>query len=209
MFINSNFNDYYDFVQKNGQDPAIVYNRKEDHIELRTLDKETIAKLEAIFILQRRLNCIGKRRIGDPGYEVFVIAGRLFAVRPDGVQIDDVEAELKFHNIRERNDYIWIRPKYKNVTTKLLEDICSDLGAPIFCFRRNFVIINPNLKARGYKPNAFDVYSLIFNFFQSAEPEMVPANDKTKMQSHGFDNHSFKREAGGPTRKRKKLISTL
>ncbi len=66
------------------------------------------------------------------------------------------------------------------------------------------ITLNPRLEDYSNKAPAEVVWREIESFLSAAEPTPVPQSDTSKLTAHGFDNNSFKREKGGPTRKRKK-----
>jgi len=69
----------------------------------------------------------------------------------------------------------------------------------------NCWVLNPCLKDMKFPVDPVVVYTQIFNSLQAPELQTVEVQNKYKVLSHGMDNASFKRESGGPTRKRKKI----
>jgi hypothetical protein len=65
--------------------------------------------------------------------------------------------------------------------------------------------LNPSLKDVKFPVDPVVVYTAIFNSLQASELQTLEVQNKYKVLAHGMDNDSFKREPGGPTRKRKKL----
>jgi hypothetical protein len=65
--------------------------------------------------------------------------------------------------------------------------------------------LNPSLKEVKFPVDPVVVYTQICNSLQVPEPQLVQVDDKYKALAHGMDICSFKREPGGPTRKRKKI----
>jgi hypothetical protein len=64
--------------------------------------------------------------------------------------------------------------------------------------------LNPSLKDIKFPVDPVVVYTSIFNSLQASEPQTLEVHDSYKALAHGMDACSFKREPGGPTRKRKK-----
>jgi hypothetical protein len=108
---------------------------------------------------------------------------------------------------------------YSNALGKSFEALCkpeklmtlhTHFGAPIFGL--NYLeyenpqswTLNPSLKEVKFPVDPVVVYTAIFNSLQAPEPQMLEVDDSYKALAHGMDTGSFKREPGGPTRKRKK-----
>jgi hypothetical protein len=64
--------------------------------------------------------------------------------------------------------------------------------------------LNPRLKDLNFPIHAAQVVQRLMQFMAPVDPQPVKTADKYRVQAHGFNKESFRREPGGPTRKRKK-----
>jgi hypothetical protein len=233
MYINSDFSDYYDFCTKYGQDPKIVYNRKTSAVKVpakighsidynNNLDPQQFLRTIYNVICElnhSRVYCRGRWTHLYP-ISFYCIGGHPYFL------IHETNTTLSFS---EAWDYMKSKRKEKNslfsnystavlsnfgslcVPEKLMQ-LHAYLHAPIFGIdfyireSPNACILNPCLKAIKFPEDPVVVYTLIFNSLQTPEPKMLEVQDSYKALAHGMDSGSFKREPGGPTRKRKKII---
>lgn len=229
MYINSDFTDYYDFCTGFGQDPKIVYNRKTESISPKAKSGLINARLDpsdpADFFrmladLVGNLNPSVSVRAGgvwkvDYPISFYSIGGHPhFWISETNQIVAYPEArEYRASKQDKKKSFIFYRPRdyTKDLTTENLTALHRYLETPVFgvdmstAGMRTTWIKNPNLKNLKFPVDPFDVYAKIFTYFQAPEPTMVQVEDKYKALAHGMDNMSFKREPGGPTRKRKKL----
>lgn len=64
--------------------------------------------------------------------------------------------------------------------------------------------LNPRLRQLHFPVHPAQVVQWLMQFMAPVDPQPVETEDKYRAQAHGFDKASFRREPGGPTRKRKK-----
>ena len=221
MYINSKFKDYYDFMLSTGQDEKIVWNRNPQVVELLDEDeKDILNEIDRYLgrftsVVSYKLSGDGTVELTSPVYQVFVLAGELFIVDPTGKLVEDEPAAIK--DIHDRTPkryryYPWLRTSAERPSKEDLITLCRSLNSPLITRntpklrnRRDWVI-NFSMKDRGL--NVIDphiVYALLMSYFQSEDPEMVEIDDEYKALAHGMDKTSFRRDTGGPTRKRKKI----
>jgi len=67
------------------------------------------------------------------------------------------------------------------------------------------VVLNPRLQDVFFPMNGGEAVQTIMGFLSAQDPKTVEIAAPYRIAAHGFDNASFRREKGGPTRKRKRL----
>jgi len=235
MYINSNFSDYYDFCTKYGQDSKIVYNRKTSKVPVNDkttrilgcvpLDSNNPAQFlklcaNAVELLNP-VKVYSKNTGWSLSYPISfycIGASPYFLIHETHTAVTFAEAwEYKNERHQQRNGYFCNRT---NALGKNFEALCKQeklislhthLGVPVFgldyldSINPQSWTLNPCLKDIKFPVDPVVVYTAIFNSLQASEPQTLEVQNKYKVLAHGMDNASFKREAGGPTRKRKKI----
>ena len=229
MYINSDFIDYYDFCTKYGQDPKIVYNRKTSTVP--TIDKKKLGyspldsadpsqflKLCSNVVRELNPSSVYTKNTGwSSSYPIsfYCVGGHPYFLIHETHTVASFMEAWNYKNDKQQQRGGWFSP-YS--TGKNFEALCKQekliqlhahLGVPLFGLNYNSGfggkwILNPCLKEVKFPVDPMVVYTAIFNSLQSPEPKLVQVDDKYKALAHGMDSCSFKREPGGPTRKRKK-----
>lgn len=209
MIIQSKFHDYYDSLAGQYRDEKIVYQRDEEIITT-PISNEISNYMRLDYIAgSRKYKCIN----------VLIFCGKIYPF---------FEVELTYPTvIRDfKTPYAHMEePKKKSYISSSTIHLPDYLGggienqeavvlnktiAPIILIengeRKNRVTKNPCLEDLKFHLHPFEVYQALFQFLAPTEPEMVKTEDKYKITSHGMDKTSFRRDKGGPTRKRKKQV---
>lgn len=233
MYINSNFSDYYDFCTKYGQDSKIIYNRKTSkvpvhnktriwHGPLNNNDPSHFLKLCANAVAELHPSKVYTKSTGwSNNYPIsfYCLGGNpYFLIHETHTAVSFAEAwEYKNDRHQKRNGYF---SNYTNALGKNFEALCkpeklislhAHLGTPVFGLNYQEYensqswTLNPCLKDIKFPVDPVVVYTQIFNSLQASEPQILEVQNKYKVLAHGMDSSSFKRESGGPTRKRKKI----
>lgn len=215
MIIQSKFHDYYDSFAGQYPDKKIIYKR-----ENALLNKSIIPK-EITQYLRQDNYIIG---VGYESINVLLFCGKIypFYYKKDytariTVEIRDFKNPYSYFPEPEKNNFSFIRtpiylPEYdgKGIENNEALRLCQEI-APIISIEYNGydvkVMKNPRLSDIKFHLHSFEVYQDLLQFLSPVEPEMAEIADKFKIISHGMDDTSFRREKGGPTRKRKKLIN--
>jgi len=204
MFIQSKFRDYYDnFISPENRDPKIVYKRE-------TSEKE-IQKVSLWNFLRSSDLIFGT---GNSHYvQVVLFCGKLY---PFGLTISN-----DFHLPEKDRKKIDYKNPYAEFQTKRYMTSSKEAGigadhpealelnrtlAPILLLRHNGrFILNPCLKDLQFPMHGAQVIQTLMGFLSAQDPETVEIADKYRIPAHGFDKTSFRKDKGGPTRKRKKI----
>lgn len=213
MIIRSKFKDYYDSLAGRFRDTQIVYKRERVNLDIgiapryiRGLSKYLYSKgdfapeltVELILFCGKvyPFSCLRRSRGG-----VF-LPPKMNYIRPYGdFVLSDIERE------RLPVDYV-----EGGLEDPLAERACRDLAPIIHIYRRGSfrlsveVVLNPALKEMKFPLHPYDAFQGLMAFMAPREPVMVEVADRYKVQGKGFDSHSFRREKGGPTRKRKRKL---
>jgi len=235
MYINSNFTDYYDFCTKYGQDSKIVYNRKTSKVsvapknkiwqpplELDVNDPSQFLKLCAHAVAALNPSKVYTKNTGwTQQYPIsfYCVGGSpYFLIHETHTVVSFLEA-WDYMSSKHGKKFSYFS-NYSNALGKSFEALCkheklmtlhTHFGAPIFGL--NYLeyenpqswTLNPSLKDIKFPVDPVVVYTTIFNSLRASEPQTLEVDDKYKVLAHGMDACSFKREPGGPTRKRKKI----
>jgi hypothetical protein len=226
MIIVSDFNDYYDSLAKQYRDPKIVYNRKQSQLFDDELKKETLLKN---FINQRvsisQTFGYGKREskeisvLGFCGYIFPFLFKFAEDYHKETITFDwDTPYQTVFKEDKGKRLPDWlfsnsnIDTAYtydgKGIPDKSLKEWQTKNKIPVILCTgsRSSITINPTLKDVKFPLSCFEAFQRIAGFLSSDEPITVQTEDIYKVKAAGFDIvESFRREKGGPTRKRKKL----
>lgn len=104
--------------------------------------------------------------------------------------------------------WVLLRSNFEKIEpgTELPEGVklCRLLG-PVVLLAHYVCVSNVPLRLVRLPVDPYTAFQDISSFLMSVEPYIPEMDDATKLGSHGFDEKTFKREPGGPTRKRKKL----
>lgn len=215
MIINSKFIDYYDSLAGQYPDKKVVYNRKRETFYDVDIPKE-------FHPIINKYCCGGTWTIGGRLSKrkdyvgVMLFCGKIF---PFGyAETNQVPRDFKtpYAEINQektryfRSPFIKI-PEYdgSGYEHPIAIELCQKYGPVIlvhFEYRDSYVEINPCLKKEKFHLDAYTVYQDILSFLMAHNPVVPEMNDEIKAEARGFDDLSFRREPGGPTRKRKKLI---
>jgi hypothetical protein len=223
MFIHSKHRDYYDNILSHlERDPKIVYKREETQIPISDAFKELrryTRELSFSIPLRQRTETVN----------VILFCGKVFPFyhkegeygnRPFKKEEDVFNYTSpyeKFPPEKEKTRYL---SEYQDLAVpesyqgegiehphalKLNREL-----APVILIRatnRQNVTLNPILKTWAFPLHAHTVVQCLMSFLAPVEPQMVQTEDKYRVAAHGFDKGSFRKEAGGPTRKRKKILA--
>lgn len=212
MIIQSKFHDYYDSLAGQYTDKQIVFNREEKPIK----DANSVPKELTKYL---RLESIV---LGDLSYEsisALIFCGVIYPFFQK-VQGSNTTRDFKepYSHLSEPKKLAYMStvaihlPKYKGegIPSVVALEFNKEF-APIVLIektRRGFTTTtNPSLVNLKFHLHPFDVYQALFQFLAPTEPPMVKIADEYKVITHGMDETSFRRDKGGPTRKRKKGIS--
>lgn len=210
MIIQSKFHDYYDSLAAQFTDKRIVYKRDEEQlIEREVIPKALIKylRLDAIIVGSAEYECIN----------AIIFCGKIYPFFESCKKYNQITRDYK-----DPYAHMAVPKKniYSNATTIHLpeyrgEGIYSIAAeklnktiAPIVLLEKNGyrfdATINPQLSRVKFHLHPFVVYQALFQFLAPVEPPMVKTSDSYKVIAHGMDETSFRRDKGGPTRKRKK-----
>lgn len=223
MFINSDFNDYYDFGQKFGQDPKVIYNRKKESFGF---DNKTLLNIEQnIATSIKNINsCLirhhTKKDENGKTNEIFsrclILCGKPYFLIENYTEyltwcnsleeyLNYIDEEIKTDNRFKWNLTFLKRNISEFPSNEKLEQLNRHFNSPILLFLGGMNMDKDVcLKDLGFKKDGYEVFSEIFQFLTCKDPDIVYSDDETKIKAHSFDDTSFRRDKGGPTRKRKK-----
>lgn len=222
MILNSDFKDYYDTLFKYGTDKAVVYNRKEKRIHYPK-------KTEWVLQIKKLLNIITPVNPFPYDASIVMVGENLYTTRMarkgsehcnfeeftnvdclDYATIESINKNnmviLHGHKQKANSIYrLFDSNKIEPITKHMLKEIQEFTESPIVKFDNDGMVLNCNLSNTMVRINPHLVITELEKFFQTPEPTIVEVGNKYKVKAHGFDERSFKREKGGPTRKRKKI----
>ena len=221
MILQSKFHDYYDSVLTQHRDPKIVYSRDEIELDGHLMGSDpNLKKLitRYCFGIMRR---IGGCEMGEHSMEdinAVVFCGKVYPVGV--VEIAGAmgtsckttrDYRTPFSLIQEKH---YLLSKDENsfmhsyngegISDGLAEDVCRKHAPIIYLKAQGKSILNPRLVDLHFPVHAVEAAQTLLQFMSPRDPGMVGVSDKFKVLGHGFDNASFRREPGGPTRKRKR-----
>jgi hypothetical protein len=217
MLISSEFRDYYDTALAHGIDKTCVYRRR----------TEVVPVPECL----KALPLYREHPKHDWEYSFWVgFCGRLYYgqyFHTSGAQSNVVKYGAEHLRTRQEQkrpttDILLRRPCREDVEELEQRDwsqVFVDLDVPVFVCKtagyvRNTIElkVNPRLKPWEFF-KVFDPFAAcgaIQMFLQNdlvKENPVEPVLDKYKIKAHSMDHTSFRRDPGGPTRKRKKKSS--
>lgn len=217
MILISKFKDYWDSLAHQLRDNRIVYDRKQEEFSLNYSwyngNSDLINYLKDKTLIQMVLNasCDIKRSKEEYEYRPFGgAAGYSF----EGTGSIHICGKIyKFLVKKPRGYDSTLEFTYISQEESALAQYLNEKIAPILAFSpfnlglssSNTFTINPCLKTFKFPEHPYEVVQQLMKFLRPKENVMLEVSDKYKAQAHGFDKHSFRREPGGPTRKRKKL----
>lgn len=221
MIINSDFKDFYDYAQQYGFDPKVVYDRKKETYDFQKplyhskfhsnqeIHKKLI-NIKKLMINQSTWSvnnwCLSAYHITEPLF----FCGKIYILEKEKKENQNMTE--KWLSLEEYKEML---PKIKHYrsyfirnlefpTDKEILEIHEFFDSPVIFLDEWTAITNPKLSDLKFYLDGYTVFSEIFQFLTCKPPEMVHIDDKFKVLAHGMDNSSFKRDKGGPTRKRKK-----
>lgn len=216
MIINSTpsyMRDYYDYLVHQYRDEKIVFERKQDTVGLDDLTGGQLHALQEIEIpyLDRLFFC-GKLYYHWDGHK------RTFETRkreycnpyPDlqiGWKCDTSTIEQSWMDKLRGRRYVHYSGEGVG-GIPIVDELNRKYGPILYLgasdYRKgNYISINPMLKDYDFHLHPYTVIQELMMFLQSKTPHIPEMSDKIKLDAHGFDDASFRREKGGPTRKRK------
>lgn len=220
MIIQSKFTDYYDPLVKTFRDEAVVYYRKEE----RCVDPKSPELIDAHKLLRKYMILPTFRQFKPYYLEVslhcVVFCGKVFPVIVTDIssnrsKFDYVNIE---ENLRQHLNYTFWTDKQQTIYSKIkggyfgegmfdkgAKEYNEKYKAPIVYYDGRSVTLNPCLKELDFHVHPYTLVQELMMFFQSKKPYVPEPTNQNKVDSHGFNKGSFRRERGGPTRKKKKL----
>lgn len=232
MIIESKFTDRYDFLCHQFRDEKVIYKRSRSKITRHTKENtfntnflkysDLITNLTYDHIVRGYDNYkyqfdIGAVAVGSKLFQYIRTynAAYTYSFSYDKVKqiamqrLDDEIHSRKsgtYYSYRQLNDIIKEVDEMlvikDDTWIKKLREITS---VPIVRIERDLVIENECLNDVQCPLDSYSAYMELMSFLQSSTPSTDPGDDYDALDAHGFDRFSFKREPGGPTRKRKKL----
>lgn len=197
MIINSDFKDYYDYLAHQYRDNKIVYDREEIII----VDREKYPELYDFSQKYTRESVVYEKRkiVYRDTTEILLIAGRVFAFRS---YFDTNECA----HIRDyKEPYKMWQNSFWQKSEKLVENGArlpkalelNQKYAPIIYLHPRMSsdcigILNPCLKQFSPPISTWEIFQDVMSVLGSVEPKIPEMDDKTKLDSHGFDHHSFR-----------------
>lgn len=211
MIINSKFHDYYDTALAYGVDKTIVLNRHEQVVDT----PEVISKLPTRY---------SWGRLGQELYGFWIgFCGKMYYGERHKVYAAHKPSENTFYfngeKLPSQKNKRWAhftKETHDRIAQKDYTYLFAELNVPYFLFQphhwanKGDLILYPCLEDYGFFKvfDSFSANQAIQQFLTNElarEKELDEPADKYKILAHGMDGTSFKREKGGPTRKRKKL----
>lgn len=220
MRIISRKKDYYDSVQSLGQDKDLIYIRKPKELRLNEIYWKSLNDLRLKNRwLEKRSESLKTVIIGFCGKIYFYASVDIMSQRYYIKSIDEFEKILIKHKRqdllnrlrRKGSKYSFYRKPLLQAMEELFKlsgsdqylDFFIDLNVPIFILTEDdTVIFNPdNLKDYDFY-HIFDAYCAYqelemfhSNILKTNQKEMVNIEDKYKIEQHGFDKWSFRKQS--------------
>lgn len=219
MIINSKFVDYYDSLANSvGRDPKVVYNRTfkvVDYNELKTREEKIVREVSS----NLNLRSVYYAKPAHSDYRLLLFCGeaKFFMIKNyTRYWFSDIE-EYKNYRIDEKTGHLmtkynkWYLDLFgkMNISQSQIDSIHKEFDSPVISLTGEVIHINPMLKKMKFPYPAYEAYQKIFQFLSAKDPETVEVGNDIKISSHGYDKGSFRREKGGPTRKRKLIERKL
>lgn len=194
MKIISPFKDYYDYIQSWGAEPGIVYNRKDQHLY----------KGEVYEDFQRVR--FGSWFTGRANSKPFLLGfcGRIIPALKEFTRngteffFGEKASEIILKYCR-RDHGMSNLVRFIENPTKVLDNLFSKYGVPVFTVEYNWVCLNPVLKDLQFNNYMLpdQAFQEISSFIATELKEKMVASPMTnneKVSSHGFDKKSFRKE---------------
>lgn len=216
MIINSNYRQPYDGLQGMGQDKRIVWNRFEEFVSLYKLEPkyyesktfsyienrfpnfmEIRESIKSVFNNLKKHPSLPKNKWGyltvSPEW-ILIVAGRAWVIYEYECKIEKGQRFYEWRNVELPEDY---------------SNLNKITDCPLIIIEKDWIYLNPDIYHGTWKPrcpklNPFEVYQNIFSFMAPNDVDIKEPDDKVKIVAHDMDSTSFRRDKGGPTRKRKK-----
>lgn len=207
MIIKSDFKDYYDCIQRTGQNHEIVYIRKQS--EQKTNN----------FRQARGFSCINIGFAGKMYFGIDTPNGYIYTSEQADKLTDSYIIELIYNSIRYRgfsNSVIETAVKesrkklheYFNKTPEAFFSCYFDYRCPIFVIREKFtekykyetfLTCNPQLNCYNFEKvrNPWEAFQDLQMWFgnQAVPEKPIPVpNDKIMAEIKGFDKYSFRKD---------------
>lgn len=211
MIIQSDFRDYYDYVFNTHRDNKIIFKRMDKDVHLSDEYKEEICRY-----LRPTTGSFYNHTYKD--ISLILFCGKIYPFVTLQERVRGFTYYEQYYDVYSYdNPYQFFKTNanLKQLTAQFGEkvEIAQKINkniAPIVLIDEklnyhSIVNINFNLRRYNFPLHANDVAQELMSFLSTPEPEIVEVQDKYKIQGHGYNNQSFRREKGGPTRKRKKV----
>ena len=234
MILQSKQHDYYDSIIHKYRDNKIVFKREEQRFNLayfsyqktdRAIEDRDIANLFAKYTksLTWRTGFLTKGEIRYEDIYVLLFCGKAYPFYEKTVAINSYSDSITrdFINphshipedsyVFRSDDFLFLNENYKGegIVDTLVEKVNKKYSPIVLLHKQRSIIINPILKDLNFPMHAHDAAQNLLQFLAPIEPNMITIDDKHKAQAHGFDQESFRRAPGGPTRKRKPKKAAL
>lgn len=227
MILQSKQHDYYDSILHKYRDNKIVFKREEKVFEVAPfkylgLGDKSIVDRDLCNLFARYVRnleqSLGYVAIGESYYQsinALLFCGKVFPFFEKKIRVVPGDKIVRdFHKPHQAldedrvwlpDDFVLIHESYagEGYNDPLADKICHKYSPIILLSSRRKVTLNPLLKDLKFPMHAHDAAQSLLQFLAPIEPDMATIDDKYKVQAHGFDQESFRRAPGGPTRKRK------
>jgi len=195
MRIISKYKDFYDYVQKMGQDPTLVYNRKESHMDVRGFKPAKRVDIHPC-------SWINKGDAKGSVYRYFIIfCNKIYPVYKTR------EGYFFIEQIKENypKAYKIFKEPIDNSRSKLIID-CVPRDIPVALLTpENILYLNPKLEPFGFASiwNPERTFQEIAQFLYSRKESNAKydgevmsdkVSDKDLLVAKGFDKYSFRKE---------------
>lgn len=218
MRIISEFYDFYDFLSSRSDDriyarkteyhkfynqlnKSIIINNIEINLTplydiLENFTKSFLHKSEMEFL-------IVNEKVYVHGYEIYVNYRNIYQSGYIPIHSDKVE-----RNSKKRLSFLNI-PYYEinkdfTVNNLNMSYVCEKLNSPLIFIKISssdiYVTINPTIKNTKFIScfeNPYSIFQDIEKFINNKnnpEPKMIQLSDKVKLEKHGFDKYSFRKQ---------------
>jgi hypothetical protein len=236
MILHSNFRDYYDGTLSMYRDPKIVYKR--ESVEYKQSEcpaavkpfrkyAYTVAESWGFEYFHVSLGAVifcgtvypFRREVFQVSNPPYHNSFELKYFYDDPYNSEDVDKLIgrSSRGILSAWGSDWMRERYyfdrnykgggfKDNLAKVYQ---TENKCPIIVVDYCNITLNGKLADVHFPLHVTEVAQALSGFLASNDPEILQTQDKYKIQAAGFDVvESFRREKGGPTRKRKKLTTS-
>lgn len=217
MILVSKFHDYYDSIARKHRDEKVVYVRETRQLDSK-LDCNVLLRFRRI---SERFVREQWRGIGFPfegqALNAVLFCGRVFPFLETTRRKSKSFWNYDTETVRD------FREPYKGITPSRFSN-CVHLPdydgqgiatgealalnrayAPVVLLEQGCTTLNPCLEKLGFPLHAAEAAQCLLQFLAPRDPEIVEVGADIRIAAHGFDEMSFRRDKGGPTRKRKKI----